>query len=147
MACPVCAVFLYISSSPPDYASRPSTSKNIVPLSQLTLTCFCFMGSLDAHVAELSVPSLRDVNIRVVDAIQPPLVHLPRFIDEISVHLHPRTWRESYFLCSRDQISRVPRNLCKNSNRKHLYFAGHAEVSQAPILALCVLKFNSSRNF
>jgi hypothetical protein len=72
--------FPYFLDSP----SQPSTTKDIVSLPKLTY--LFYRGSsvlLDALVAGLSAPCLRDVNIQFVGANLPPIVHLPRFINEI----------------------------------------------------------------
>ncbi|KAF8477655.1 hypothetical protein DFH94DRAFT_846052 [Russula ochroleuca] len=69
---------------PVDSPSQPPTTKDIVSLSKLTR--FRYIGTsivLDTLAAGLSAPSLRDVKIKFVDAIRPPIVHLPRFINEI----------------------------------------------------------------
>jgi hypothetical protein len=80
---------LDILSTPLDFASRP-TPKDIVPLSKLTY--FLYIGSsifLDALVAGLSAPSLRDVNINYYLAtVWPPFVHLSRFISEMEGRYH-----------------------------------------------------------
>lgn len=75
--------------SPLDSPSHPPTPKDIIPLPKLTR--FSYVGPsifLDALVAGLSAPSLRGVNIKFVDAIWPPIVHLPRFINEIEERYH-----------------------------------------------------------
>jgi hypothetical protein len=82
---------LYISSSPPESPSesQPSTPKCTVPLSKLT--SFSYIGHsifLDDIVAGISAPSLQGINIECIDAIWPPIVHLPRFINEIGEHYH-----------------------------------------------------------
>jgi hypothetical protein len=77
---------LSISSESP---SQPSTPQDIIPLPKLTR--FRYDGHsvfLDALVAGLSAPSLRDVNIRFVDVIRLPMVHLLRFINEIEERYH-----------------------------------------------------------
>ncbi|KAH9994200.1 hypothetical protein BJV77DRAFT_995298 [Russula vinacea] len=64
--------------------SQSSTTKDIVLLSKLT--CLYYIGPgvlLDALVAGLSAPSLHDANIHFSDTTLPPIVHLPRFINEI----------------------------------------------------------------
>jgi F-box-like len=80
---------LDILSRPLDSLSRP-TPKHIVPLSQLTY--FLYIGSsifLDALVAGLSAPSLRDVNINYdLATVWPPFAHLSRFISEIERRYH-----------------------------------------------------------
>ena len=71
--------------------SQPSTPK-AVPLSELT--SFRFRGPsvfLDALVARILAPFLWDVDIWFIDKILPsisPIVHLPRFIDEIQEHYY-----------------------------------------------------------
>ena len=65
---------------------QPSTPwfKDIVSLSELT--CFSFVGKivfLDALMAGLSAPSLRDVNFRFYNKNSSLFVHLPRFINEM----------------------------------------------------------------
>jgi hypothetical protein len=75
--------------SPLDSPSQPLTTKDIVLLSKLT--CFVYSGPsvlLDALVAGLSAPSLRDVSIHFADATSPPTVHLSRFISEIEEHYY-----------------------------------------------------------
>ena len=78
--------------------SRP-TPEDIVPLSKLTY--FDYTGSsmfLDALVAGLSAPSLRDVTFNFYQATDwPPFVHLSRFINEIercyhAVHVAFQNW-------------------------------------------------------
>ncbi|KAH9996109.1 hypothetical protein BJV77DRAFT_960841 [Russula vinacea] len=67
---------------PLDSPSHPPTPKDIIPLPKLTR--FSYVGPsifLDALVAGLSAPSLRGVNIKFVDAIWPPIVHLPAFLE------------------------------------------------------------------
>jgi hypothetical protein len=79
-----------------------STPKDIVPLSKLT--DFRYIGHslfLDAIVAGLSAPSLLDVDILFDDL--PPIVHLPRFINEIeeryhAVHVTFHEWEFSFSL-------------------------------------------------
>jgi hypothetical protein len=77
----LCSLDLSLAHKSP---SQPPTPKDIVPLSKLTY--FHFVGSsvdLEALAAGLSAPSLRDVNFKFRDEIWPPIVHLPRFNDEI----------------------------------------------------------------
>jgi len=71
-----------------EFLSQPPTPKDIVPLSKLTF--FRYRGHsifLDALVAGISAASLRDVEIEFF-VIQPLVVHLPRFINEIEAHYH-----------------------------------------------------------
>jgi hypothetical protein len=80
---------LFILPDIPDSRSRPSTLEDIVPLSKLKK--FRYDGPsplLNALVAGLSAPSLRDVCFSFRDDLCPPIVHLPRFIDEIEEHYH-----------------------------------------------------------
>jgi hypothetical protein len=79
---------LSISSKSP---SQPPTPNDIVTLSKLTY--FRYVGHnvfLDALVAGLSAPSLRNVDIEFVDTTRTiwPIVHLPRFINEIEERYH-----------------------------------------------------------
>ena len=70
-------------------SSQPSTNKDIVSLSKLTR--FRYRGDglvLDALVAGLSAPSLRDIHVLFFNEIWPPTVHLTRFIDDIQEHYH-----------------------------------------------------------
>jgi hypothetical protein len=80
---------LGILSSRLDYPSQP-TPRVIVPLSKLTY--FYYHGSsifLDALVAGLSAPSLRDVSIHYYLLTGwPHFVQLSRFISEIEEHYH-----------------------------------------------------------
>ena len=67
--------------------SPPSSSQDIIPLSKLT--CFRYIGHsilLDAIVAGISAPSLRDFTMTFVDEILSPPVHLTRFITETEEH-------------------------------------------------------------
>jgi hypothetical protein len=78
---------LYTSYIFLDFPLQPSTPKDIVPLSKLT--SFRYVGHivyLEALVAGLSTPSLRSVDIEF--PIEPPIVHVPRFINEIEEHYH-----------------------------------------------------------
>ena len=80
----LCSLDLSLTHKSP---SQPPTPKDIVRLSKLTF--FHFVGSsvdLDALVAGLSAPSLLDVDFKFHDEIWPPIVHLPRFNDEIENH-------------------------------------------------------------
>jgi hypothetical protein len=90
MSCLRClTLFLPPRRGPPKSPSQPPTSKDIVVLSKLTR--FIYFGPsvlLNALSAGLSAPSLRRFNIQLPDAIWPPIVHLPRFIDEIESHYH-----------------------------------------------------------
>jgi hypothetical protein len=91
---------LSMSSRPLKSTSQPPTLRNIVPLSKLTrLRYDGHSVFLDALVAGLSAPSLRDVNIKFLGKILPPIVHLPRFINEIEEHYHAvhMTFRERDF--------------------------------------------------
>jgi hypothetical protein len=82
------------------FLPTPSAPKRIVPLSKLTF--FRFVGHiqlLDALVARLSAPSLKDVDISFSGANSTigTIVHLPRFINGIkkryhAVHLDLRVW-------------------------------------------------------
>ena len=67
-----------------DFPMQPSTPKDIILLPKLT---FFYYGGynllLDALVAGLSAPSLRDVDINFFGVFQPPIGHIPRFISEI----------------------------------------------------------------
>jgi hypothetical protein len=74
----------YEPFDPPSYYPAP---EDIVPLSKLT--CIHYVGHVDfleALVAGLSAPSLRDVDIDF--SLEPSIVHLPRFINEIDEHYH-----------------------------------------------------------
>ena len=76
---------------PLDTSSQPSTPKDIVTLSKLTF--FRYMANnllfLEALVAGLSAPSLRDVDIHNYAGIWPHMVvHIPRFLNEIEEHYH-----------------------------------------------------------
>ena len=80
---------LFILRDIPDSRSQPSTPEDIVPLSKLKI--FRYNGPsllLNALVAGLSAPSLRDVWFNFCDDLCPPFVHLPRFIDNIEEHHH-----------------------------------------------------------
>ncbi|KAH9995115.1 hypothetical protein BJV77DRAFT_1157980 [Russula vinacea] len=66
-----------------------STPKDIVPLPKLSY--FSYVGYsifLDALVAGLSAPSLRDVRIVHQVMVSLPFVHLSRFINDIEEHYH-----------------------------------------------------------
>jgi hypothetical protein len=70
---------------------KPSTPKDIVPFSKLTF--FRYVGNiifLDALVARLSAPPLLDVDIAFSGATSTisPIVHLPRFINDIEERYH-----------------------------------------------------------
>ncbi|KAF8473650.1 hypothetical protein DFH94DRAFT_137259 [Russula ochroleuca] len=70
-----------------EFPLQPSTPEDIVPLSKLT--CFRYVGNivyLDILAAGLSAPSLQDVDFDF--PVEPPIVHLPRFINEIEEHYH-----------------------------------------------------------
>ena len=85
----LCNLILDNRHSPLDSPSQPSTPKDIVSLSKLTR--FRYVGPglfLEALVAGLSAPYLRDVNIEFADSTWPPIVHLPRFINEIQKQYH-----------------------------------------------------------
>ena len=90
MSCLRClTLFLPPRRDPPKSSSQPPTPKDVVVLSKLTR--FLYSGpsvSLNALTAGLSAPSLRHFNVQFPDAIWPPIVHLPRFIDEIGSHYH-----------------------------------------------------------
>jgi F-box-like len=100
MSCLRSLQLAFLSSSLLDTPSQPSTPKDIVTLSKLTF--FRYIGHdtlfLDALVAGLSAPALRDVDIHQCARIWPPMVvHLPRFINEIEehyrvVHVIIQTW-------------------------------------------------------
>jgi hypothetical protein len=77
---------LFMASESP---FRPTTTpKDMVRLSKLTDLLYDGYGVFfEALVAGLSAPSLRDVDIKLCDDI-PPIVHFPRFIDEIEEHYH-----------------------------------------------------------
>jgi hypothetical protein len=85
-----------------EFPSWPSTPKDIVRLSKLTH--FHYDGEsvfLEPLVSGLSAPSLQDVDIDFFLWIQPPIVHLPRFINEIeelyhAIHMHV-TYHENEF--------------------------------------------------
>jgi hypothetical protein len=65
-------------------SSQPSVPKDIVPLPKLTQ--FRYDGEsvfLDALMAGLSAPFLLEADIDLLGGIQPRIVHLPRFINEI----------------------------------------------------------------
>ena len=91
--------------------SQPSTPKDIATLSKLT--CFHFVGNsvfLDALVAGLSAPSLQDVDFEFYDEIWPPIVHLPRFVDEINehysaVHVAFRDWHFHFSLLTQSEYN------------------------------------------
>ena len=76
---------LFFPSRPLESPLQPSTpKKDTVLLSNLTR--FMYSGPsvlLNALTAGISAPSLRDFNIQFLDAIWPPIVHLPRYIDEM----------------------------------------------------------------
>jgi hypothetical protein len=77
------------SSKPFGSLSQPSTSEDIVPLSNLT--CFRYVGHLvflSALLAGFSALSLRDVDFSFSYPILSPIVHLPRFITEMEEHYH-----------------------------------------------------------
>ncbi|KAH9994206.1 hypothetical protein BJV77DRAFT_995306 [Russula vinacea] len=70
-------------------SSQPSTNKDIILLSKLTRSRYRGDGLvLDALVAGLSAPSLRDIHVLFFNEIWPPTVHLTRFIDDIQEHYH-----------------------------------------------------------
>jgi hypothetical protein len=74
---------LSIDSEPPLLPPTTPNPKKIVSLSKLT--GFRYDGGgvfFDTLAARLSAPSLRDFYIRFLNGI-PPIVHLPRFINEI----------------------------------------------------------------
>ena len=74
---------------PLDSPSLPPSPKDIVSLPELTRLRYVGPSIfLDALVAGLSAPSLRGVDIKFVYAIWPPVVHLPRFINEIEERFH-----------------------------------------------------------
>jgi hypothetical protein len=81
-----------------EYPLQPSTPEYIISLSKLTR--FRYDGHcvfLSALVAGLSAPSAQDVDISFADPIRLPIVHLPRFINEIkehyrAVHVTFRQW-------------------------------------------------------
>jgi hypothetical protein len=78
---------LFLTCNTFDSPWQPSTPKDIVLLSKLT--SFHYFGHsafLDALVAGLSAPSLLDIDINFLG--ESPIVHLPRFIDEIEEHYH-----------------------------------------------------------
>jgi hypothetical protein len=81
---------LFIAGRPPDSPWQPSTLKDIIPLSQLTSFRYYHgrVDFLEDLVAGLSAPSLQDVEITLLDGPWPPVVHLPRFINEIEGHYH-----------------------------------------------------------
>ena len=82
-----CLRYLDLAFGPLSSPSQPLTPKEVVPLSKLTK--FCYVGSsvfLDALVAGISAPYLQNVDVKFRDAIQPPTVHLSRFIGEIEEH-------------------------------------------------------------
>jgi hypothetical protein len=83
------SINLLITCRPPDSTSQPSTPKHIVPLTKLAF--LHYTGNivfLEALVAGLLAPSLWHVEIRFFDVTWPPIVHLPRFINEIEEHFH-----------------------------------------------------------
>jgi hypothetical protein len=94
---------LFISSG----GEPQSPPKDIVPLLNVplsNLTLFRFGENsvfLDALVAGISAPSLRVVEIELL-VIQPPILHLPRFINEIEEYYHAVhvTFQESEFCLS-----------------------------------------------
>jgi hypothetical protein len=78
---------LFIMRRRPDSPWQPSTPKDIITLSKLA--SFRYVGELvylDALVAGLSAPSLWDFRIDCLDVRWPPILHLPRFINEIEGH-------------------------------------------------------------
>jgi hypothetical protein len=82
MAC-LRSLGLSISSSPLD----SSPPKDIVPLSNLTRFRYNGHCIFLSALAGLSGPSLRDVDIQFLGEIC-PIVHLPRFVNEIEEHYH-----------------------------------------------------------
>jgi hypothetical protein len=69
--------------------SQPSTSEDIVSLSNLTF--FHYVGHpiyLSALLAGFSAPSLRNVDFSFSDSILSPSAHLPRFITEMEEHYY-----------------------------------------------------------
>ena len=85
----LCSLDLFLTNYHP---SQSPTPKDIVVL--LKLTRLYFQGNgvcLDVLAAGLSAPSLRDVNFRLMDyyhEVWPPILHLPRFINEIKELYH-----------------------------------------------------------
>ena len=83
MSCLRCLT-LYTPPRPIESPSQPSTPNDIVVLSHLTRFTYSGpSGLLNALVAGLSAPSLQNIMFQFIDAIWPPVVHLPRFINEI----------------------------------------------------------------
>ena len=81
---------LSISFEHPLLPSTTPSPKDIIPLSKLTGFRYDGGGAFfDTLAAGLSAPSFRDFNIRFLkDILQVPIVHLPRFINEIEEHYH-----------------------------------------------------------
>ena len=102
----LCRLNLRIPSSTPlEYLSSPlppqtTLKDSIVPLTKLTL--FHYSGDielLDAIVAGLSAPALESANMKLGGTSLSPIVHVPRFIDEIKEHR--RTAKVSFgWICS-----------------------------------------------
>jgi hypothetical protein len=80
---------LSIIFGPSNSWSQPPTPKDIVPLSKLKhLRYNGHSALLNALMAGLSAPSLRDVFFQFHDEILPPAAQLHRFIDEIEEQYH-----------------------------------------------------------
>jgi hypothetical protein len=89
----LCRLNLLIAQSTPlKYLSQPlppqTTLKNsIVPLTKLTWFHYLgHSGFLDAIVAGLSAPALSNAKIMLYDNMLSPIVHFPRFINEMKKH-------------------------------------------------------------
>ena len=98
----LCSLVLSLTDHSPSHTPTP---KDIVTLSKLTRLDFNGHGVwLDLLVAGLSAPSLRDVHYTFSESfdISPPILHLPRFINEIKEHYHAVHvgCRRYYFLLS-----------------------------------------------
>jgi hypothetical protein len=76
----LCLFTSYDAFKPP---SQPSESTPNASLSKLTRFRYDGHSTHLNALARLSAPYLRDVNIHLIDAIQPPNVNLSRFINEI----------------------------------------------------------------
>jgi hypothetical protein len=84
-----CLRNLDLAFSPLNTPSQPLIPKEVVPLSKSTK--FRYEGSsvfLYALIARISAPSLQNIDVKFIDDIQSPTVHLSRFISEIEEHYH-----------------------------------------------------------
>ena len=76
----LCTSYIFL-----DFPSQPSNPEDTVPLPKLIY--FRYLGHivyLEALVVGLSTPSLRGVDIEF--PVEPPILHVPRFINEIKEH-------------------------------------------------------------